>query len=97
MMTAQERKDFRRVQKSRDIWKKRAVRRGEQRRRVRERHQEVDRSRETWRARALVAEQRVAQLAMEHHQRQNAAMQTRQLNAIDNTNFFELFLSPHRF
>jgi hypothetical protein len=97
MMTAQERKDFRRGQKSRDIWKQRAVRRGEQRRRVRERHQEVDRSRETWRARALVAEQRVAQLAMEHHQRQNAAMQTRQLNAIDNTNFFELFLSPHRF
>ena len=87
-MTAQERKDFRRVQKSRDIWKKRAVRRGEQRRRVRERHQEVDRSRETWRARALVAEQRVAQLEMEHHQRPNAAMQTRQLNAIDNTNFF---------
>jgi hypothetical protein len=25
---------------------------------------------------------------MEHHQRPNAAMQTRQLNAIDNTNFF---------
>jgi hypothetical protein len=88
MMTAQERKDFRRVQKSRDIWKKRAVRRGEQRRRLRERHQEVDRSRETWRDHALAAEHRVAQLEIEHHQLKNAAMQTRQLNAIDNTNFF---------
>jgi len=88
MMTAQERKDFRRVQKSRDIWKKRAVRRGEQSRRLRERHQEVDRSRETWRDRALAAEHRVAQLEMENHQLKNAARQTRQLNAIDNTNFF---------
>ncbi len=87
-MTAQERKDFRRVQASRDIWKKRAVRRGEQSRRLRERHQEVDRSRETWRDRALAAEHRVAQLEMENHQLKNAAMQTRQLNAIDNTNFF---------
>jgi hypothetical protein len=34
---------------------------------------------------------------MENHQLTNAAMQTRQLNAIDNTNFFELFLSLHRF
>jgi hypothetical protein len=88
MMTAQERKDFRRVQKSRDIWKKRAVRRGEQSRRLRERHQEVDRSRETWRDRALAAEHRVAQLEMENHQLKNAARQTRQLNTIDNTNFF---------
>jgi hypothetical protein len=44
-MTAQERKDFRRVQKSRNIWKKRAVKRGEDRRRIRQRYQEVDRSR----------------------------------------------------
>ena len=48
MMTAQERKDFRRVQKSRDIWKKRAVRRGEDRRRIGQRRQEVDRSRNGW-------------------------------------------------
>jgi hypothetical protein len=41
MMTAQEHKDFRRVQTSRDSWKKRAVRRGEDRRRIRQRHQEV--------------------------------------------------------
>jgi hypothetical protein len=88
MMTAQERKDFHRVQKSRDIWKKRAVRRGEQRRRLRERHQEVARSRETWRDHALAAEHRVARLEMENHQLKNAAMQTRQLNVIDNTNFF---------
>jgi hypothetical protein len=88
MMTAQERKDFRRVQKSRDIWKKRAVRRGEQRRRLRERHQEVDRSRKTWRDHALAAEHRVAQLELENHQLKNAAMHTRQLNTIDNTNFF---------
>ena len=29
LMTAQERKDFRRVQQSRDLWKKRAVGRGD--------------------------------------------------------------------
>jgi hypothetical protein len=34
MMTAQERKDFRRVQKSPDTWKKRAVGRGENSRRL---------------------------------------------------------------
>src|SRR5947208_16792411 len=62
MMTAQERKDFRRVQKSRDIWKKRAVRRGEDHRRIRQRHQEVDRSRTGWRERALEAENRTRQL-----------------------------------
>ena len=56
-MTAQERKDFRRVQKSRDVWKKRAVGRGEDRRRFRERHKEVDWSRAAWRDRALAAAQ----------------------------------------
>ena len=88
MMTAQERKDFHRVQESRDMWKKRAVGRGEERRRVRERRKEVDRSREAWRARALAAEQRVAQLEIEHHQLKSAAMPAQQLNAIDNTSFF---------
>jgi len=43
MMTAQERKDFRRVQKSREVWKKRAVKRGEQSRRLRDRRTEGDR------------------------------------------------------
>src|SRR3954449_7000597 len=62
MMTAQERKDFRRVQKSRDIWKKRAVGRGDDRRRLRERRKEVDCSREAWRARALAAENRSREL-----------------------------------
>ena len=65
MMTAQERKDFRRVQTSRAIWKKRAVRRGEDRRRLRERRQEVERSREAWRDRALAAEDRLAQLELD--------------------------------
>jgi hypothetical protein len=88
MMTAQEHKDFRRVQESRDMWKKRAVSRGEERRRVRERRKEVDRSRAAWRDRALAAEQRVAQLEMEQHQLKSAAMQAHQLNAIDNTHFF---------
>ena len=88
MMTAQERKDFRRVQASREMWKKRAVSRGEQRRRFRERRKEVDRSREGWRDRALAAEHRVEQLEIENHQLKSAAMQPRQLNAIDNTHFF---------
>ena len=88
MMTAQERKDFRRVQASREVWKKRAVSRGEQSRRFRERRIEVDRSREGWRDRALAAEHRVEELEIAHHQLKSAAMQTRQLNAIDNTNFF---------
>src|SRR5947207_12833900 len=72
MMTAQERKDFRRVQKSRDIWKKRAVRRGEDRRRIRQRHQEVDHSPTAWRERALAAEHRTRQLEIEDHPRQTA-------------------------
>jgi len=88
MMTAQERKDFRRVQESRDLWKKRAVSRGEERRHVRERRKEGDRSRAAWRDRAPAAEQRVAQLEREQHQLKSAAMQAHQLNAIDNTHFF---------
>ncbi len=88
MMTAQERKDFRRVQKSRDLWKKRAVSRGEDRRRSRERRKEVERSRETWRDRALAAEHRIAQLEIAHHQLTSAVTQARQLTAIDHTNFF---------
>lgn len=87
-MTTQERKDFRRVQRSRDIWKKRAVGRGEERRRLQDRRKEVERSRKTWRDRALAAEQRVAQLEVENHQLKSAALQARQLNAIDETNFF---------
>jgi hypothetical protein len=88
MMTAQERKDFRRVQQSRDVWKKRAVRRGDDRRRLQERRQEVERSRDTWRNRALTAEQRVAQLALENHQLKSAATLARPATAIDNANFF---------
>ncbi len=88
MMTAQERKDFRRVQRSRDIWKKWAVGRGEESRRFRHRRKEVERSREAWRDRALAAERRVAQLEIEHQQLKSAAVQARQLNAIDHTNFF---------
>lgn len=88
MMTAQERKDFRRVQTSRDIWKKRAVSRGEDRRRLRERRQEVERSREAWRDRALAAEDRIAQLEIEHHQLKHAVTPPSPPTAIDNTNFF---------
>lgn len=88
MMNAQERKDFRRVQKSRNIWKKRAVSRGEDRRRSRERRKEVERSRETWRGRALAAEHRIEQLAIEHHQLTSAVTPARQPTAIDHTNFF---------
>ena len=87
-MTAQERKDFRRVQKSRDIWKKRAVGRGEDRRRLRERHKEVDGSREVWRDRALDAEHRIDQLEIENHQLQSALTRAPQLPTIDNTHFF---------
>jgi hypothetical protein len=83
MMTAQERKDFRRVQKSRDIWKKRAVRRGEDRRR-----QEVDRSRSGWRERALEAEHRTRQLEIENHQLKRALRRTPAFPTIDNTHFF---------
>ena len=88
MMTAQERKDFRRVQKSRDIWKKRAVGRGEESRRLRETHKEVDRSREAWRDRALVAEHRVDQLEIENHQLKSALMRAPESTSIDNTDFF---------
>lgn len=87
-MTAQERKDVRRVQQSRDIWKKRAVRRGDDSRRLRERRQEVERSRETWRDRALTAEHRVTQLERENHQLKSAATLACHPPAIDNTHFF---------
>src|SRR5229473_8574400 len=88
MMTAQERKDFRRVQASRETWKKRAVRRGEDRRRFRERRHEVDRSREAWRDRALAAEDRIEQLEIEHHQLKHAVTLASPPTAIDNTSFF---------
>ncbi len=87
-MTAQERKDFRRVRKSREIWKKRAVGRGEDRRRFRERRQEVDRSREAWRERALDAEHRVEQLEIETHQLKSALARAPEPVHIDNTHFF---------
>ena len=87
-MTAQERKDFRRVQKSRDTWKKRAVGRGEESRRLRERRKEVDLSREAWRERALVAENRVAQLEIENHQLKSALTRAPEPTRIDNTDFF---------
>jgi hypothetical protein len=88
IMTAQERKDFRRVQKSREVWKKRAVRRGEDSRRLRERRKEVDCSREAWRARALAAEDRTQQLEIENHQLTSALTQAPQPTSIDNTHFF---------
>jgi len=88
MMTAQERKDFRRVQESRETWKKRAVRRGEDRRRFRERRNEVDRSRQGWRDRALAAEQRVAPLEVENHQLHSALTRAPEPSTIDNTLFF---------
>jgi len=87
-MTAQERKDFRRVQESRQIWKKRAVRRGEDRRRLRERRNEVERSRQGWRDRALVAEHRVEELEIEVHQLQSALARVPEPAHIDNTHFF---------
>ena len=87
-MTAQERKDFRRVQTSRDIWKKRAVSRGEDRRRLRDRRREVDRSREAWRDRALAAADRIEQLEIEHHQLKHAVPLASPPAAIDNTSFF---------
>jgi hypothetical protein len=88
MMTAQERKDFRRVQESREMWKKRAVRRGEDRRRFRERRNEVDRSRQGWRDRALAAEHRVEQLEVENHQLKSALTRAPEPSTIDNTHFF---------
>ena len=87
-MTAQERKDFHRVQKSHDIWKKRAVSRGEDRRRLRDRRKEVEHRREAWRERALAAEHRIEQLEIENHQLKNAVMPATHPSAIDNTNFF---------
>jgi hypothetical protein len=88
LMTAQERKDFRRVQTSRAIWKKRAVGRGEYRRRLRERHKEVDGSREVWRDRALDAAHRIDRLEMENHQLTSALTRVPQPSTIDNTHFF---------
>ena len=88
LMTAQERKDFRRVQQSRDLWKKRAVRRGEDRRRLRERRKEVDGSREVWRDRALDAAQRIDQLEIENHQLKSALTRVPPPSPIDNTHFF---------
>jgi hypothetical protein len=88
MMTAQERKDFRRVQKSRDIWKKRAVGRGDDSRRLRERRKEVDCSREAWRDRALAAENRTRELAIENHQLKSALTRVPEPTTIDNTHFF---------
>ena len=88
MMTAQERKDFRRVQKSREVWKRRAVRRGEDRRRLRERHKEVDSSREAWRERALAAEHRTRQLEIETHQLTSALAQASRPTPIDTPPFF---------
>ncbi len=88
LMTAQERKDFRRVQQSRDIWKKRAVGRGEDRRRLRERRKEVDGSREVWRNRALDAEHRIDQLEIENHQLKSALTRVPPPSPIDNSHFF---------
>ena len=87
-MTAQERKDFRRVQKSRDIWKKRAVGRGDDRRRLRERRQEVDGRREVWRDRALAAANRTRALASETHQLQSALTRAPEPTTIDTTHCF---------
>jgi len=87
-MTAQERKDFHRVQPSRDIWKKRAVSRGEDRRRLQERRQEVARSREAWRERALTAAYRIDQLESENHQLKSALTQASEPTIIDKTHFF---------
>ena len=87
-MTAQERKDVRRVQTSRDIWKKRAVSRGADRRRFRERRHAVERRREAWRDRALAAEDRIEQLELEQHQRKHAVTLASPPTAIDNSSFF---------
>jgi hypothetical protein len=87
-MNAQERKDFRRVQKSRDTWKERAVGRGENNRRIRERHKEVERSRETWRDRALAAESRAEQLEIENQQLRRAIEQAGQPPEVDKQLFF---------
>ena len=96
LMTAQERKDFRRVQPSRALWKKRAVGRGEDCRRLRERRKAVDGSREVWRERARDAEHRIDQLAIEHHQRKSALTRVPPPSPIANSPFFKLFVSPSR-
>src|SRR5437763_12794226 len=95
MMTAQERKDFRRVQKSRAVWKKRAGRRGEDRRRLRERRKEVDSSREAWRERALAGEHRTRQLEIEHHQLKSALAQTSQPTPMDTPPLFFSYFVLH--
>ncbi len=87
-MTAQERKDCRRVQKSRAIWKKRAVDRGDDSRRLRERRKEVDCSREAWRDRALAAENRSRELEIETHQLKSALTRAPEPTTIDNAHFF---------
>jgi hypothetical protein len=87
-MNAQERKDFRRVQPSRALWKKRAVSRGEDSRRSKERRKAVERSREAWRDRARAAEQRIEQLEIAPHQLNSALTQARPPQAIDHTPFF---------
>ena len=89
-MTAQERQDVRRVQESRETWTKRAVRRGEDRRRCSERRHEVDRRRQGWRDRALAAEHRVAQREVENRQLQSALTRAPAPSTIDNTHFFSM-------
>jgi len=89
-MTAQERTDVRRVQESRETWKKRAVRRGEDRRRCKERRNAVDRSRPGWRDRALAAEHRVEPLEVEHQQLQSALTRAPAPSPIDNAPFFSV-------
>jgi hypothetical protein len=96
MMTAQERKDFRRVQKSRDLWKKRAVGRGDDRRRLRERRKEVDCSREAWRARALAAENRSRELESETHQLKSALTRAPEPPPSTTLLFFKLFAPSSR-
>jgi hypothetical protein len=88
MMTAQERKDCRRVQQSRDLGKKRAVGRGEESRRLRERRTEGDCSREAGRDRALAADNRTRELAIDNHQLQSALTRVPEPTPIDNTHFF---------
>lgn len=96
-MNAQERKDFRRIGDGRNVWKERAVIRGEENRRLKERRKEVERSREAWRGRALAAEGKIERLEEENQRLKSAVVQTRKANQIDNQNFFELLFSPHCF
>src|SRR3954471_9575407 len=96
MMTAQERKDCRRVQKSRAVWKKRAVRRGEDHRRLRERRKAVDSSREAWRERALAAAHRTRQLEIEHLSSKALWRKLLSRPPLTPPLFFQLFRSPSR-